>query len=201
MKVPSRLRSGLRRRWFRKCQWKQVNGLCWLHLCCTNRGHCSVLNSFRYLKRQTALRVASAVGRPETCGLGGVPRRNTPPSWRPNNPRRRYPPPPGLLPRKLHTVSYPKRNLPNPSATSQTPAQPLYPGSDLSDPRHKPHTPDHSVDLSDPRHHLPKPARLSSPRTRGSLTTDAALHPDTTPPTQSPDDFRGRTRRGAFPGS
>ena len=33
-----------------KCQLKQVNGLCWLHLCCRKALHCSTLNSFRYLE-------------------------------------------------------------------------------------------------------------------------------------------------------
>lgn len=47
-------------------------------MCCTNREHCSVLNSFRYLKRQTALRVASAAtaagGRPWDSWAGAGPR-------------------------------------------------------------------------------------------------------------------------------
>lgn len=42
---------GRLRRWLRKCQWKQVKGLCWVHLCWRNNGHCSVLNSFKYLKQ------------------------------------------------------------------------------------------------------------------------------------------------------
>lgn len=52
LKVPSLLLMGRLRRWLRKCQLKHVKGLCCVHLCWRNNGHCSVLNSFKQLKQQ-----------------------------------------------------------------------------------------------------------------------------------------------------
>ena len=42
---------GRRRFWLAKCQLKQVKGLCCVHLCCRNSGHCFVRNSFKYLQK------------------------------------------------------------------------------------------------------------------------------------------------------
>ena len=53
MNVPSFFFLGRLRFWFRKCQEKQVNGLCCVHLCWRNNVHCSTRNSFKYLERIT----------------------------------------------------------------------------------------------------------------------------------------------------
>ena len=53
MNVPSFFFLGRLRFWLRKCQEKQVNGLCCVHLCWRNNVHCSTRNSFKYLERKT----------------------------------------------------------------------------------------------------------------------------------------------------
>lgn len=60
MKVRSLFLTGLRLRWFIKCQLKHVKGRCCVHLRCIKRGHCSTRNSFKYLEcESTELHIIS----------------------------------------------------------------------------------------------------------------------------------------------
>lgn len=68
--------TGLRLRWFIKCQLKHVKGRCCVHLRCIKRGHCSTRNSFKYLEcESTELHIISwrfltRASMPRCCSRG-----------------------------------------------------------------------------------------------------------------------------------
>lgn len=115
-------------------------------MCRTNREHCSVLNSFRYLKRQTA--------------LGSLP----PP-----------PPPPAGGPRTPGQGSDPVRpKAPTPGAVPHSAAPRAAPPAQ-ADPRHDPTSPTPgAVPSSNPRHGPPPQAEPPTPDLRRSYPSQTA---------------------------
>lgn len=71
--------TGLRLRWFIKCQLKHVKGRCCVHLRCIKRGHCSTRNSFKYLECEStelhiiSWRILTRASMPRCCARAALP--------------------------------------------------------------------------------------------------------------------------------